>query len=173
MGPDAASQARIHLLDDQADQAYWKTVLDLRLSEDLIANGSDLSIVYTPLHGTGSVSVIPALDAAGFRNVHIVKSQRHPDGNFPTVHSPNPEEGAALSEAIELAKTVNAQLVLGTDPIRTAWASPYPTAIRRGWRLLNGNETGRCLWSMWFLNAPTKTCWLRVILSPKPSSLRT
>ena len=55
-GRDAASQARIHLLDVQADQAYWKTVQDLRLSEDLIANGSDLSIVYTPLHGTGSVS---------------------------------------------------------------------------------------------------------------------
>ena len=142
-GQDAASQARIHLLDDRADQAYWKTVLDLRLSEDLIANGSDLSIVYTPLHGTGSVSVIPALEAAGFRNVHIVESQRHPDGNFPTVHSPNPEEGAALSEAIELAKTVNAQLVLGTDPDSDRVGIAVPDAQSEGgWRLLNGNETG-------------------------------
>ena len=145
-GRDAASQARIHLLDVQADQAYWKTVQDLRLSEDLIANGSDLSIVYTPLHGTGSVSVIPALDAAGFRNVHIVESQRHPDGNFPTVHSPNPEEGAALSEAIELAKTVNAQLVLGTDPDSDRVGIAVPDAQSEGgWRLLNGNETGALL----------------------------
>jgi phosphoglucomutase len=145
-GRDAASQARIYLLDVQADQAYWKTVQDLRLSEDLIANGSDLSIVYTPLHGTGSVSVIPALDAAGFRNVHIVESQRHPDGNFPTVHSPNPEEGAALSEAIELAKTVNAQLVLGTDPDSDRVGIAVPDAQSEGgWRLLNGNETGALL----------------------------
>ncbi len=145
-GQDAASQARIHLLDDRADQAYWKTVLDLRLSEDLIANGSDLSIVYTPLHGTGSVSVIPALEAAGFRNVHIVESQRHPDGNFPTVHSPNPEEGAALSKAIELAKTVNAQLVLGTDPDSDRVGIAVPEAQSEGgWRLLNGNETGALL----------------------------
>ena len=145
-GRDAASQARIHLLDVQADQAYWKTVQDLRLSEDLIANGSDLSIVYTPLHGTGSVSVIPALDAAGFRSVHIVESQRHPDGNFPTVRSPNPEEGAALSEAIELAKTVNAQLVLGTDPDSDRVGIAVPDAQSEGgWRLLNGNETGALL----------------------------
>lgn len=145
-GQDKASQARIHLLDAQADQAYWKTVLELRLSEDLVANGSDLSIVYTPLHGTGSVSVIPALEAAGFRNVHIVESQRHPDGNFPTVHSPNPEEGAALSEAIELAKTVNAQLVLGTDPDSDRVGIAVPDAQSEGgWRLLNGNETGALL----------------------------
>ena len=96
----------------------------------MIANGSDLSIVYTPLHGTGSVSVILALEAVGFRNVHIVESQRHPDA--PTVHSPNPEEGAALSEAIELAKTVNAQLVLGTDPDSDRVGIAVPDAQSEG-----------------------------------------
>jgi phosphoglucomutase len=91
-------------------------VLNLRLHPGLIASGSDLPIVYTPLHGTGSASVIPALEKAGFRNIHIVESQREPDGNFPTVHSPNPEEGAALAEGIALARQIGAQLVMGTDP---------------------------------------------------------
>lgn len=145
-GQDSTAQARIHILDEEADQAYLRTIMDLRLSEDLVANGSDLSIVYTPLHGTGSVSIIPALEAAGFRNVHIVESQRHPDGNFPTVHSPNPEEGAALFEAIELAKTVNAHLVLGTDPDSDRVGIAVPDAQSEGeWRLLNGNETGALL----------------------------
>ena len=145
-GKNEADQKRIHLLDEDADQAYWDTVLNLRLSEDLKTNGSDLSIVYTPLHGTGSASVIPVLNDAGFRNVHIVESQREPDGNFPTVHSPNPEEGAALSEAIELAKSVGAHLVMGTDPDadRVGIAVPDGRA-EGGWRLLNGNETGALL----------------------------
>lgn len=145
-GRDAEAQARIHMLGAEADAAYWNTVLDLRLNDDLIENGSDLSIVYTPLHGTGSASVIPVLEAAGFRNVHIVESQREPDGNFPTVHSPNPEEGAALSEAIALAKQVGAQLVLGTDPDSDRVGIAVPDAsVEGGWRLLNGNETGALL----------------------------
>lgn len=145
-GQNEADRQRIHLLDEAADQAYWDAVLDLRLSDDLKANGSDLSIVYTPLHGTGSASVIPVLKAAGFRNVHIVESQREPDGNFPTVHSPNPEEGAALSEAIEMAKAVGAHLVLGTDPDADRVGIAVPDAgVDGGWRLLNGNETGALL----------------------------
>ena len=145
-GKNEADQQRIHVLGQDADDAYWNTVLDLRLSEDLKINGSDLSIVYTPLHGTGSASVIPVLKAAGFRNVHIVESQREPDGNFPTVHSPNPEEGAALSEAIALAKEVGAHLVLGTDPDSDRVGIAVPDAgADGGWRLLNGNETGALL----------------------------
>ena len=145
-GQDEVSQERIKMTSSETDDAYFQTVTDLRMDRDLIEKGSDLPIVYTPLHGTGSVSVIPALAKAGFRNVHVVENQRKPDGNFPTVHSPNPEEGAALSAAIELAKEVNAQLVLGTDPDadRVGIAVPDPQAAG-GWRLLNGNETGALL----------------------------
>jgi len=133
-------------LNDECDEAYRRAVLDLRLSADLVAFGSDLSIVYTPLHGSGSVSVISALEAAGFRNIHVVESQREPDGNFPTVHSPNPEEGAALSEAIALAKQVDASLVLGTDPDSDRVGIAVPDVQSEGgWRLLNGNETGALL----------------------------
>jgi phosphoglucomutase len=145
-GQDEVSQERIKMTSSETDDAYFQTVTDLRMDRDLIEKGSDLPIVYTPLHGTGSVSVIPALAKAGFRNVHVVENQRKPDGNFPTVHSPNPEEGAALSAAIELAKEVNDQLVLGTDPDadRVGIAVPDPQAAG-GWRLLNGNETGALL----------------------------
>jgi phosphoglucomutase len=145
-GKDSDSQRRINLTDSAVDDAYLKTVTDLRMDTDLIENGSDLPVVFTPLHGTGSVSVIPALSRAGFRSVHIVESQREPDGNFPTVHSPNPEEGAALSAAIELAQEVNAQLVLGTDPDADRVGIAVPDAnAEGGWRLLNGNETGALL----------------------------
>jgi len=145
-GKDADSQSRIKITDTATDEAYFQTVTDLRMDSDLIENGSNLPIVYTPLHGTGSVSVIPVLAKAGFRNVHIVESQREPDGNFPTVHSPNPEEGAALSAAIERAKEVNAQLVLGTDPDADRVGIAVPDAkTEGGWRLLNGNETGALL----------------------------
>ncbi len=136
----------IHLLGAGDDEAYLKTVQDLSLDAGLRKEGSDMPLVYTPLHGTGSVSVIPALKNTGFRNVHIVESQREPDGNFPTVHSPNPEEGAALAEAIALAKQVNAQLVMGTDPDSDRVGIAVPdTLSESGFRLLNGNETGALL----------------------------
>lgn len=128
----------------ELDAAFQAYVLSLRLDADLIANGSDLKLVYTPLHGTGAVSVTPALRAAGFRNVAVVAEQAEPDGRFPTVHSPNPEEGAALAAATELARTMGAQLVLGTDPD----ADRVGIAVRDEageFRLLNGNETGALL----------------------------
>ncbi|MDE0871050.1 MAG: phospho-sugar mutase [Flavobacteriales bacterium] len=140
------SATHIHLLDERADEAYLQTVINLRLHPGLIASGSDLPIVYTPLHGTGSASVIPALEKAGFRNIHIVESQREPDGNFPTVHSPNPEEGAALAEGIALARQIGAQLVMGTDPDSDRVGIAVPDASSDGgFRLLNGNETGALL----------------------------
>lgn len=136
----------IHMLGAGDDEAYLETVQDLSLDAGLRKEGSDMPLVYTPLHGTGSASVIPALKNAGFRNVHIVESQREPDGNFPTVHSPNPEEGAALAEAIALAKEVNAQLVMGTDPDSDRVGIAVPdTLSESGFRLLNGNETGALL----------------------------
>lgn len=143
---DDRDKQRIHVLGVEDDIAYLSTVKDLSLDPDFRAYGSDLSLVYTPLHGTGSASVIPALENAGFRNVHVVESQRDPDGNFPTVHSPNPEEGAALAEAISLAKRVSAKLVLGTDPDSDRVGIAVPDQQESsGYRLLNGNETGALL----------------------------
>ena len=98
--PDAEvprSQEGIQWLDASWDEGYRKLLTSFRLSEDLVQHGSDLPIAFTGLHGTGALAVPAALRAFGFRNVHEVASQAVPDGAFPTVESPNPEEGAALA----------------------------------------------------------------------------
>ena len=117
--PDAdvpRSPEGIHLLDASWDEGYRKLLTSFRLSEDLVQHGSDLPIAFTGLHGTGALAVPAALRAFGFRYVHEVASQAVPDGAFPTVESPNPEEGAALAQAVDLAQECNAALVMGTDP---------------------------------------------------------
>jgi len=101
---------------------------------------SDLSIVYTPLHGT-SIKLIPyALKKAGFTNVNIVPEQAEPDGDFPTVASPNPEEPAALKMAIELAKKIDGDIVFGTDPDSDRLGIATPD-LDGNIKLLNGNQT--------------------------------
>ncbi len=100
----------------------------------------DLTIVFTSLHGTSITAVPETLKRAGFKNVHIVKEQEVPDGDFPTVASPNPEEPAALKMALELADKVNADIVIGTDPD----CDRLGVAVRNAdgeLQLLNGNQT--------------------------------
>jgi len=139
----AADSQWIEMISDAVDEAYRDVLRSYRLHEGLVNDGSDLPIVYTPLHGTGAVSVLPALAANGFRNVQVVESQSQPDGNFPTVHSPNPEEGAALEAAIALGSETQSALVMGTDPDSDRVGIAVPEGA--GWRLLNGNETGALL----------------------------
>lgn len=130
-------------LGTELDVAYRKKILTLKRSSSL-SEGSEVKLVYTGLHGTGALSVPQALREFGFENVYEVKSQAVPDGNFPTVKSPNPEEGEALSEAIALGESINADLVMGTDPDadRVGIAVPGPDGKMV---LLNGNETGALL----------------------------
>ena len=145
--PDAEvprSPEGIHLLDASWDEGYRKLLTSFRLSEDLVQHGSDLPIAFTGLHGTGALAVPAALRAFGFRNVHEVASQAVPDGAFPTVESPNPEEGAALAQAVDLAQECNAALVMGTDPDADRVGLAVPDG-KGSYRLLNGNETGALL----------------------------
>lgn len=100
----------------------------------------DLTIVFTSLHGTSITAVPETLKRAGYKNVHIVEEQRKPDGGFPTVKSPNPEEPAALKMALELADNVGADIVIGTDPD----CDRLGVAVRNSdneLQLLNGNQT--------------------------------
>ncbi|MEC3908351.1 phospho-sugar mutase [Tamlana sp. 2201CG12-4] len=100
----------------------------------------NLNIVFTSLHGTSITAVPETLKRAGYKNVHIVKEQEAPDGDFPTVESPNPEEPAALKMALELADKVNADIVIGTDPD----CDRLGVAVRNSenkLQLLNGNQT--------------------------------
>ena len=140
----AANDPLIRKIDAQLDTDYHDAIAAHRISEDLIGEGSDLGIVFSPLHGTGAVSMVPALAACGFRNVEVLASQAEPDGDFPTVDSPNPEEASALKLALERAADSGAQLVLATDPD----SDRVGAAVRQEdgtFRLLNGNEMAALL----------------------------
>ena len=131
-------------LGAEMDKTYLSRLKTLSLSPEAIIKQKDLSIVFTGIHGTGALMVPKALKAFGFNNVTTVASQDVIDGNFPTVQSPNPEEPAALEQAILLAKEKGAELVMGTDPDadRVGIAIPNPEGE---YVLLNGNQTGSLL----------------------------
>ena len=118
--PDTLEEAKAKGLltywGEEVDEAYTDMLDKLVIDRQAILNQKDMSIVYTPLHGSGNKPVRSILKKIGLENVHIVKEQELPDGNFPTVEVPNPENPAALTMAIDLAKKVDADLVIGTDP---------------------------------------------------------
>ena len=130
----------IEILDETFDQIYLEAVHGLSLSPDAVERYHDMKIVYTPLHGTGVILVPESLRKYGFTNILTVKEQNIPDGNFPTVESPNPEERSAMKMAIELAESEKAEVVLATDPD----ADRIGMALRDEngqYVLLNGNQT--------------------------------
>src|SRR4030043_290887 len=139
-----ADQSKIEIIDPKFDDIYINKVASLSLSKDIIRKYHDLKIVYTPIHGAGVKLVPKALKKFGFTTIFDVPEQNITDGNFPTVHSPNPEESAALSMAIKKADEIGADLVMATDPD----ADRVGIAVRdlKGKLvLLNGNQTGSVL----------------------------
>ncbi|CAN5822146.1 phospho-sugar mutase [soil metagenome] len=138
------NEANIHYIGEEVDQAYLDAVEGLSVSRDAIKRQHDLKIVYTPLHGSGITLVPGALERFGFTNVTIVEEQAEPDGNFPTVVYPNPEEKDAMNLALGKARGIDADLVLATDPD----ADRVGIAVRDlngEFVLLNGNQTGSLL----------------------------
>jgi len=101
---------------EDVDEKYLDKVRGLSLSQDIIKKQKDLKIVFSPIHGTGITLVPNILTRFGFENVHIVEEQATPDGNFPTVVYPNPEESEAMSLALKKAKEIDADLIMATDP---------------------------------------------------------
>ncbi|AIZ64256.1 phosphoglucomutase [Hymenobacter sp. DG25B] len=139
-----ADESRIHLIGAELDAAYLAKVKELSINPAAIQRQHDLKIVYTPLHGTGITMVPKALAQLGFTNVHVVEAQATPDGNFPTVLSPNPEEKVAMQLALDQAKSLGADLVLATDPD----ADRVGIAVKNTdgeWVLVNGNQTAALL----------------------------
>lgn len=113
----AVSQGLYQVIGKDIDDAYIAELKKLVLHQDAIdAVGKDLTIVYTPLHGTGNIPVRRVLKELGFTNVYVVPEQELPDGEFPTVSYPNPEAAEAFALGLKLAEKVNADLVLATDP---------------------------------------------------------
>ncbi|MGM0946195.1 MAG: phospho-sugar mutase [Bacteroidota bacterium] len=134
----------IMYIEEDFDRIYMEKVKGLSLSPKAIQEESDLSIVFSPIHGASGKMVPLALKEYGFTNVHIVKEQAEPDGNFPTVIYPNPEEAEALTLSIELGKKVNADLILACDPDGDRYAAVVPNE-KGEFELLNGNQTGTLL----------------------------
>jgi phosphomannomutase len=136
-----ANDALIHKIGSNVDDVFIEAAVENGvLKQNSLENRDELSIVFTSLHGTSITAVPETLKRAGYKNVHIVKEQALPDGDFPTVKSPNPEEPEALKMALELAKKVNADIVIGTDPD----CDRLGIAVRNisgELMLLNGNQT--------------------------------
>ncbi|MDY0904937.1 phospho-sugar mutase [Pedobacter sp. CFBP9032] len=137
-------EANIELIGEAVDKLYLDGITALSISPEAIKRQHDLKIVYSPIHGTGITLVPKALEQFGFTNVTLVEEQSKPDGNFPTVVYPNPEEKDALTLAMNKAKEIDADLVLATDPD----ADRVGIAVKDNngeWVLLNGNQTGSLL----------------------------
>ncbi|MHA7967131.1 phospho-sugar mutase [Paenibacillus sp. CAU 1782] len=140
---EAEQKGLLVWLGEEADRDYVNTVVAQSLNSELLKGelGEKFSVVFTALHGTGNLPVRQALEGAGFRNVHIVAEQEQPDGYFSTVKSPNPEEREAFTLAIELAKKVNADIIVGTDPD----ADRMGAVVRNSegeYVVLTGNQSG-------------------------------
>ena len=113
---EAKEQGLYHIVGSQIDNAYIAEMKKLVMNPEIIQKQKDLKIVYTPLHGAGNMPVKRILSELGFENVTVVPEQEKPDGNFPTVSYPNPEDKKAFTLALELAKKIDADIVLATDP---------------------------------------------------------
>ncbi len=136
----SGGEANITLIGKEIDAAYIEMVKSLSVYPEVIAQQHDLKIVYTPIHGTGIKLVPDVLKAFGFTNVTIVKEQEEPNGNFPTVSYPNPEEKETMSIGLAKAKELDADILLGTDP--DADRVGIGVKDNKGeWVLMNGNQT--------------------------------
>ena len=138
----------IQIIGEDVDKAYLEKVHSISIDPEVIKRQKDLSIVYTPLHGAGRTLIPASLKLWGFENVHCVESQMVKDGNFPTVVSPNPENAEALTLAIKLAKEIDADIVMASDPDadRVGMACKDD---KGEWVLINGNQT--CLLFLYYI----------------------
>ena len=138
----------IQIIGEDVDKAYLEKVHSISIDPEVIKRQKNLSIVYTPLHGAGRALIPASLKLWGFENVHCVESQMVKDGNFPTVVSPNPENAEALTLAIKLAKEIDADIVMASDPDadRVGMACKDD---KGEWVLINGNQT--CLLFLYYI----------------------
>ncbi len=142
-------QQLIEIIGENIDKLYIEEIKKLSLSPEAIQKHKDIKIVFTPIHGTGATMVPRCLKEFGFTQIALVEEQSTPNGNFPTVVSPNPEESAALEMAINQAKKIGASLVMATDPD----ADRVGIAVKNHsgeFVLVNGNQTA-CLLTYYLL----------------------
>ena len=135
-----AANPLIEIIGEEIDKLYLEKIKTISIDPEVIQRQKDMKIVYTPIHGTGMMLIPRSLKMWGFENVNTVSEQMVKDGNFPTVQSPNPENAEALSMAIALAKKIDADIVMASDPD----ADRVGMACKNSdgeWVLVNGNQT--------------------------------
>ncbi len=140
--------ALIQIIGEDIDKIYLEKLKTISIEPAVIERQKDLKIVYTPLHGAGRVLIPASLRNWGFENIHCVEEQMVKDGNFPTVVSPNPENGEALTLALRDAKAIDADIVMASDPD----ADRVGMACKNNkgeWVLINGNQT--CLLFLYYI----------------------
>ena len=138
----------INIIGEEIDKVYLDRIKEICIDPEVIKRQKDLKIVYTPLHGTGMTLIPRSLKLWGFENVHCVKEQMVKSGDFPTVVSPNPENGEALMLALRDAKEIDADIVMASDPD----ADRVGMACKNDkgeWILINGNQT--CLLFLYYI----------------------
>ena len=133
-------EQNITLIGADMDKDYISMVKGLSVYPEVIERQKDLKIVYTPIHGSGITLVPEVLKTFGFTNVNIVEEQATPDGNFPTVPYPNPEESAAMGMGLQKARELDADILLGTDPDADRVGIGVKD-LQGNWLLMNGNQT--------------------------------
>lgn len=136
----SGGESNITIIGEAVDNAYLDMVKGLSVYPDVCTQQHDLKIVYTPIHGSGIMLVPKALAKYGFDNVHIVEEQSTPDGNFPTVIYPNPEEKETMSIGLKKAEELDADILLGTDPDADRVGIGVKNT-KGEWILMNGNQT--------------------------------
>ncbi len=142
---DSDSNELIEIIGEEIDKVYLEKVKSLSVNPEINKEmASKIKIVYTPIHGSGNIPVRRSLENYGFTNVEVVKEQELPDGNFPTVVYPNPEEADALKMGVELCKKIDADILIGTDPD----CDRMGVAVKKSqgeYVLLNGNQIASML----------------------------
>ncbi|WP_314938353.1 phospho-sugar mutase [Alloprevotella tannerae] len=138
----------IQIIGEEIDREFLQKIHTLSIDPEVIKRQKDLSIVYTPIHGTGKILIPESLKLWGFENVHTVPEQMVESGDFPTVVSPNPENGEALEMAINLAKKIDGDIVMASDPDadRVGMACKDD---KGEWVLINGNQT--CMLFLYYI----------------------
>ena len=137
-------ESKVKLINKEVDEPYLQAILNLTLAPEAVKNQSDLKIVFSPIHGTGITLVPEILKRKGFTNVTVVEEQAEPDGDFPTVVYPNPEEREAMTLALNKAKELDADLVMATDPDADRVGIAAKTD-EGDFELLNGNQAATLL----------------------------
>ncbi len=169
---DAIKSGKLVLIDEEIDKLYWEMCKAQLFRPDLIKEyAKNVSVVYTPLHGTGAMHVEKVLGDLGLA-VKTVPEQRNPDGNFPTVEKPNPEEKPAMKMAVELGKATKADCVMATDPDSDRFGTAFPDKDGN-FVLLSGNQMGALLMEYVFLSrkelgklAKDSYCVRSIVTSP-------